>query len=216
MAVVVRKWSDSIQVRQYTDGYFDATTLATMFDKRVYEYLRLPRTSDYIEKLAKQLHLVPTAEDAAAINALVVTQRGGPNQGSRFHPRLMIDYGRWLDSDFAIWMDEWVFEFMCGVSKSTWADDFDSTLAEPERLFHNQAVLLNETDLHQTVVKALRTRWPLALFAAGLGELQITSDQRIEAWRKGYMKGQPDLVIFELRFCNMNGCIESLNLCVEL
>jgi hypothetical protein len=57
-------------------------------------------------------------------------------------------------------------------------------------------VLINETDLHQTVVRALREKWPQVVFTAGLGELQITSDQRIEAYKKGYMKGHPDLLIF--------------------
>ncbi len=29
----------------------------------------------------------------------------------------------------------------------------------------------------------------------GLGELQDTSDKRIDAWNKGYISGQPDLIL---------------------
>jgi hypothetical protein len=41
----------------------------------------------------------------------------------------------------------------------------------------------------------MRMNHPQVRVAAGLGELQRESDQRIEAWRKGYQKGQPDLLI---------------------
>jgi hypothetical protein len=53
-----------------------------------------------------------------------------------------------------------------------------------------------ERQLHEAVVKYLRTNHPTLRVAAGLGELQRESAQRIEAWRKGYQKGQPDLVLF--------------------
>ena len=67
----------------------------------------------------------------------------------------------------------------------------------PTRLWRKQLCVLNETDLHYSVVKAMRERWPTALFTAGLGELQNTPDLRIEAHNKGYRKGLPDLLIFE-------------------
>jgi hypothetical protein len=54
----------------------------------------------------------------------------------------------------------------------------------------------NERQLHEAVVKYLRTNHPTLRVAAGLGELQRESAQRLEAWAKGYQKGQPDLVLF--------------------
>jgi prophage antirepressor-like protein len=53
-----------------------------------------------------------------------------------------------------------------------------------------------ERQLHEAVVKYLRTNHPALRVAAGLGELQRESGQRLEAWAKGYQKGQPDLVLF--------------------
>ena len=41
----------------------------------------------------------------------------------------------------------------------------------------------------------LHTYHPEALIVTGLGELQDTSEKRIDAWRKGYTKGQPDIMI---------------------
>ena len=55
--------------------------------------------------------------------------------------------------------------------------------------------LRNETDLHNKVVQAIRRFYPQAVLVAGLGELQDTSDKRIEAWKKGYTAGQPDILI---------------------
>ena len=58
-------------------------------------------------------------------------------------------------------------------------------------------MLINEIDLHTTVVRAIRAQWPTTVFTAGLGEMQDTEQKRIEGWRKGYLKGHPDLLIFE-------------------
>lgn len=194
--MIVRKWNNEVEVIQHADGSFDATTLATSFGKRSHEYLRLPRTIEYIEELSRELKMSSGMDEQNAANSIVLTQRGGVNPGTRFHPRLMIDYGRWLSVKFAVWLDAWVLELLSRGGKAD-VDDFDAALVRPERLYHHQALLINETDLHQTVVRAIRARWPATLFTAGLGELQITSEQRIEAWRKGYLRGQPDLLVFE-------------------
>ena len=37
--------------------------------------------------------------------------------------------------------------------------------------------------------------YPDSILAAGLGENQDTEDKRLYSYRKGYMKGQPDLMI---------------------
>ena len=55
--------------------------------------------------------------------------------------------------------------------------------------------LRNETDLHVKVVQAIRRFYPHALLAPGLGELQDTPGKRVDAWRKGYRSGTPDILI---------------------
>jgi hypothetical protein len=42
----------------------------------------------------------------------------------------------------------------------------------------------------------LRKYYPDAVYTAGLGELQDTQEKRLDAWSKGYLKGLPDLIIF--------------------
>ena len=53
----------------------------------------------------------------------------------------------------------------------------------------------DEYDLHCKVVQYIRRFYPQLLLIAGLGELQDTPAKRIKSWKKGYQKGQPDLII---------------------
>ena len=67
----------------------------------------------------------------------------------------------------------------------------------------------NEADLHYKVVQYIRRFYPEAIMIAGLGENQKdSSEKRINSWRKGYMKGQPDIII-------MNNHNEYNGLCIE-
>ena len=69
----------------------------------------------------------------------------------------------------------------------------------------------DEYDLHTKVVQFIRRFYPDILMVAalaGLGENQDTKQKRIKSFKKGYMKGQPDLIIQNLHK-NYNGlCIE--------
>lgn len=53
----------------------------------------------------------------------------------------------------------------------------------------------NETDLHCKVVQYIRRFYPEAIIVAGLGENQDTPAKRINSWKKGCQKGQPDIII---------------------
>ena len=53
----------------------------------------------------------------------------------------------------------------------------------------------SETDLHVKVVSLLKKRYPHSLFTAMLGENQCTSTMRIDSYKKGYLRGSPDLII---------------------
>ena len=56
----------------------------------------------------------------------------------------------------------------------------------------------SETDLHIKVVSFLKNRFPHSLFTAMLGENQCTSAMRIDSYRKGYLRGSPDLIVNNL------------------
>ena len=56
----------------------------------------------------------------------------------------------------------------------------------------------NETDLHVKVVFFLKKRYPHSLFNVTLGENQDTVHKRIDSFKKGYLRGSPDLIINNL------------------
>jgi prophage antirepressor-like protein len=60
---------------------------------------------------------------------------------------------------------------------------------------NHQLHVLNETDLHHKLVEFIRSRYPGNLIIAGLGENQITPSMRLDSYRKGYTKGQPDIML---------------------
>ena len=53
----------------------------------------------------------------------------------------------------------------------------------------------NEMDLHVKVVSFLKKRYPHSLFTVTLGENQDTDHKRIDSFKKGYLRGSPDLII---------------------
>ena len=62
-------------------------------------------------------------------------------------------------------------------------------------LLGQQIKLLNETDLHYKVMDCIRVQFPELHVVPGLGEMQTTTQQRSDGWKKGYVGGQPDLLI---------------------
>ena len=66
----------------------------------------------------------------------------------------------------------------------------------------------NEMDLHSKVVELISNFYPNAIMVPGLGENQDTPDKRINSWKKGYMQGQPDLMILDFHKDYKGLCIE--------
>ena len=66
----------------------------------------------------------------------------------------------------------------------------------------------NETDLHYKVVQLIRNYYPDSTLVAGLGENQDTEDKRLDSYKKGYQRGQPDLMILDYHKYYKGLCIE--------
>ena len=69
----------------------------------------------------------------------------------------------------------------------------------------------NETDLHVKVIHFLKKRYPHSLFIITLGENQATVHKRIDSFKKGYLRGSPDLIINNLHKNYTGFCIEFKN-----
>ena len=66
----------------------------------------------------------------------------------------------------------------------------------------------NEMDLHVKVVSFLKKRYPHSLFTVTSGENQDTAFKRINSFKKGYLRGSPDLIINNLHKHYTGFCIE--------
>ena len=66
----------------------------------------------------------------------------------------------------------------------------------------------NEMDLQVKVVSFLKKRYPHSLFTVTLGENQDTVHKRIDSFKKGYLRGSPDLIINNLHRHYTGFCIE--------
>ena len=69
-------------------------------------------------------------------------------------------------------------------------------------------MISNETDHHYKVVDLIRKYYPDSILVAGLGEDQDTDDKRLDSYKKGYMRGQPDLMILDYHKHYKGLCIE--------
>ena len=68
--------------------------------------------------------------------------------------------------------------------------------------------IANEKQLHNKVVEWIRRFHPEVIIVPGLGELQKTDEARVEAWAKGYTKGQADLLILSCNNEYSGMCLE--------
>ena len=83
------------QVMQFnSDGWFNATAAAEKFGKRVGDWIDLPSTKKYMEKLNTRY------------SGILMNAKRGKNGGTWLHPKLAVSFARWLSVDFAIWCDE--------------------------------------------------------------------------------------------------------------
>lgn len=96
---------DGVPVHFNNDDYLNATNIAAHFGKRVGDYLRNVRTQDYIKALGE--YLSETRKIVSEQNQLVIINKGGDValQGTWIHPKLAVDFARWLSPKFAVWCD---------------------------------------------------------------------------------------------------------------
>jgi hypothetical protein len=95
--IVSASYNDAITIDFTSDAWFNATAVASYFDKRPVDWLKLDGTKDYINKLCE----IFNCEESS----LLKTRAGKTGGGSWFHPKLAVAFARWLDIKFSIWCD---------------------------------------------------------------------------------------------------------------
>ena len=74
--------------------------------------------------------------------------------------------------------------------------------------YNNTFKIENEMDFYVKVVSFLKKRYPHSLFTVTLDENQDTVHKRIDSFKKGYLRGSPDLIINSLHKHYTFFCIE--------
>jgi len=102
-ALVVRTWNDTPIARRSIDGYVNATAMCKANGKEWSNYFKSDRAQAYLKALQGSL---PNGGDLVQVTA------AGPNEsrGTYVHPRLAVDLARWINPEFAVWMDGWLLE----------------------------------------------------------------------------------------------------------
>ena len=108
-----------------TDAFINATAIAKQFNKNPKDYLKSKRTQEYIEAVRTIL--------LTEQNQLVIIKQGGSpeEQGTWLHPKLAVDFARWLDVRFAVWCDLQIEKILHSRSHSDSLAEFLKPLIEP-------------------------------------------------------------------------------------
>ena len=104
--------------------------------------------------------------------------------------------------EFAKKFRQWVFtSVLPSIRKYVQYKLFDSP-------WNKMIMIGNETDLHYKVVQLIKNYYADSILIAGLGENQDTEEKRLDSYKKGYQRGQPDLMILDYHKDYKGLCVE--------
>jgi hypothetical protein len=145
----IKIWKEVSIQRRVTDGYINATAMGKAYGKQFYDYSKTDRATAYMQALSKQLwsvdpqtedpfYLLPTNIGSENLNPqlkkdLLVDTHSRSREGTFIHPRLAIDFARWLSPEFAVWMDQWFLDSI--VPKTPALTDKITTELPPQTIF---------------------------------------------------------------------------------
>ena len=97
--LITRAWNGTPIARRTTDGFVNATAMAKASGKQWSHYRETDRATAYMEALSRNTEI--------RVTDLYVAK---PGEGTWIHPRLAVDFARWISADFAVWLDAWFLE----------------------------------------------------------------------------------------------------------
>ena len=165
---------NGVAVAFRNDAWLNATAIAEHFGKRVQHYLSTERTQEYIKALSNCFSS-EAAKTASEHNQWVIVRKGGSAQGTWLHPKLAIDFARWLSPEFAVWCDAQI-EQILGINHAP------QPRAPKTRKALSGGLTLEQQDtikaLHRELVKAapehLQAKLAVTLWAAIKSKFGVT------------------------------------------
>lgn len=136
---------NNVSVAFRSDGFLHATAIASHFGKSAKDYLKTEQTQQYIYALAENLS--NRNKILIEYNQLVIVKGGSSKNGGGtwLHPKLAVDFARWLDPRFAVWCDEQIEQIISGSLKSL---PHPTTTAEREPLRNAVNMLVSKKGLN--------------------------------------------------------------------
>lgn len=113
MTELIQANFNGTQVFFQDNAYLNATSIAKRFGKKAKDYLKTEQTKAYIKALLNSLNSKRT-KILFEENQLLTVKKGSPMSGGGtwLHPKLAIDFARWLSPDFAVWCDEQIEQIL--------------------------------------------------------------------------------------------------------
>jgi hypothetical protein len=124
-----------------TDAFINAGQIARQFSKKANDYLKSDRTQDYIKAMSSFLDIKE--------NQIVIVRNGAPETGGGtwLHPKLAIDFARWLSADFAVWCDMQIEKILHNRYQEQHCSNVPANTSHTEQLIEHdpeRVVLLRE------------------------------------------------------------------------
>jgi hypothetical protein len=125
---LITAYYGEMSVHFQENGFINATAIAKQFNKQPRDYLKTEQTKNYIDSI-KRIFLIDG-------NQLVIVKQGSVENGGGtwLHPKLAIDFARWLSPDFAVWCDfqiEKILHLKTAPINSDLAEIFLKPITEP-------------------------------------------------------------------------------------
>ena len=112
MTGIITRTYQGHEVTYNIDGWINATLEAEKHGKRLDKWFEAEGTKEYIATLCEMTH---TPKTGYVKTSKARSDRGG---GTWLHPKLAVNFARWLDVRFAIWCDEQIDNIIRG--KDNW------------------------------------------------------------------------------------------------
>lgn len=108
-SIVTLQYND-VPVIFQSNAFLNATAIAKHFGKEPKNYLRTNETKEYIAALTEWLFSSDESNGTKSLveqNQLVIVKNGSTENGGGtwLHPKLAVNFARWLDARFAVWCD---------------------------------------------------------------------------------------------------------------
>lgn len=114
MPDLVKATYHDLSVSFTEEAWFNATTIAEKYGKRIQDWLDNQETKDYISALDDFHNHAKERDLNTGKSGIWVKAKRGKNGGTWLHPDLAVPFARWIDARFGVWCDQQIKHILAG------------------------------------------------------------------------------------------------------